>query len=146
MIQVHCLGLGFSTLEVRHCKCGRHWHWHWQILVALKSIFWHKALTRMASNSSSHPHASSSSLSSEEGSSTSSPSSFPSISNSPAEGESDSRIYERWRRAFGVVTGVGLTAEQRADALADQQRRTCEKWKQELTKYSQCPLHPLSFS
>ena len=53
---------------------------------------------------------------------------------------SDDRVLNRWRRSFGLLTGLGLTAEERADAFADQQRQVCERWKAELVKYSQYPL------
>lgn len=50
--------------------------------------------------------------------------------------ESDSGVFERWQRAFSDMTGVGLTAEQKADRLAVHQQRLCEKWKNELVNYS----------
>ncbi|KLO09798.1 hypothetical protein SCHPADRAFT_916587 [Schizopora paradoxa] len=52
----------------------------------------------------------------------------------------DSGVFERWQRAwqraFADVTGVGLTAEQKADRLAVHQKRFFEKWKNELISYS----------
>lgn len=51
--------------------------------------------------------------------------------------DSDSSVFERWQRAFADMTGVGQTAEQKADRLAEHQHRSCEKWKNELVTYSQ---------
>ncbi|TDL26348.1 metalloprotease ATP23 [Rickenella mellea] len=45
-------------------------------------------------------------------------------------------FFHAWRRKFGAVTGLGLSAEERADSLADHHRRTCVKWKTELANYS----------
>ncbi|KAL5519584.1 ATP23 [Sanghuangporus vaninii] len=52
------------------------------------------------------------------------------------EGNPDDGVFERWQRAFSQVTGIGLTSGQRADALAEHHRRTCEKWRNELVQYS----------
>lgn len=58
-------------------------------------------------------------------------------SQSSSLNESDSSIFERWQHAFAGMTGVGQTAEQKADRMAEHQRGICEKWKNELVKYSQ---------
>ena len=61
---------------------------------------------------------------------------------SPSEGDSDINIFERWQKRFSQVTGVGLSSEQYADLLAEQQKRRCEAWKNELTQKSKSqPLY-----
>lgn len=62
----------------------------------------------------------------------------PGTSNLEAQSQGgDLQTFERWRRSFSNLTGLGLSEEQQADAIALQERRRCEKWKNELVKYSQ---------
>lgn len=50
---------------------------------------------------------------------------------------SDKRLFDRWRTAFSVITGVGMSEGERADALAERHREVCMKWKTELANYSE---------
>ncbi|PSS29668.1 hypothetical protein PHLCEN_2v2816 [Hermanssonia centrifuga] len=49
---------------------------------------------------------------------------------------SDASTFERWRRRFGVMTGVGISEQERLAGLEAHRGRTCEKWKKELMHYS----------
>ncbi|EIN14341.1 metalloprotease ATP23 [Punctularia strigosozonata HHB-11173 SS5] len=54
-----------------------------------------------------------------------------------SEGQSsDERLFDRWRKQFGLITGLGLTAEERAHEMEKHHGRTCEKWKTFLMNYS----------
>jgi hypothetical protein len=58
-------------------------------------------------------------------------------SSSPASSQSDARIFNRWRKTFGVITGLGLSDEERAVEMQAHHIRTCEQWKRQLMNYSQ---------
>ncbi|OBZ79176.1 Mitochondrial inner membrane protease ATP23 [Grifola frondosa] len=60
-------------------------------------------------------------------------SSDPSSSSTPS---SDTSTYERWRRRFSLITGLGGTKEERMTDMEEYHRQTCEKWKRELMNYS----------
>ncbi|KAI0778690.1 peptidase M76 family-domain-containing protein [Trametes elegans] len=49
---------------------------------------------------------------------------------------SDLPTYERWRRKFSMITGLGGTKEERAVDMEAYHHQTCEKWKRELMTYS----------
>ncbi|GBE77528.1 peptidase M76 family-domain-containing protein [Sparassis latifolia] len=44
--------------------------------------------------------------------------------------------FERWRRKFALMTGLGGSQEERLADLEEHHHRTCEKWKRELMNYS----------
>ena len=54
-------------------------------------------------------------------------------SNSP----SDDSTFNKWRRTFSLITGLGVTEEERLADIDAYHGRTCEKWKRELMNYSQ---------
>ena len=58
----------------------------------------------------------------------------PSTSTSPAEDKN----FQSWRRKFSLLTGLGLSEEDKAERVMDAHRNQCEKWKFELLHYSQC--------
>lgn len=58
-------------------------------------------------------------------------------SSTPAPSTADQPTYERWRRKFSVITGLGGTKEERATDMEALHHSRCEKWKQELMAYSQ---------
>ncbi|KAI0361069.1 hypothetical protein OH77DRAFT_1417269 [Trametes cingulata] len=49
---------------------------------------------------------------------------------------SDQSTYERWRRKFSAITGIGATKEERDAAMEAAQHKACEKWKKQLMTYS----------
>lgn len=51
----------------------------------------------------------------------------PETVNNPITKASDRRVFDEWRTAFSIITGLGLTEEQRAKAYAENQRVKCEK-------------------
>lgn len=60
-----------------------------------------------------------------------------SASNPPTPSSSDASTFERWRRKFSMITGVGGTKDERAAEMDANHHTTCEKWKRELMTYSQ---------
>lgn len=56
-------------------------------------------------------------------------------SSSSADPE-DSRRFERWLQKAALVTGLGLTTEERQGRDEEQKHLRCEKWKAELMNYS----------
>lgn len=59
------------------------------------------------------------------------------------------RAFERWRRKVMLVTGIGVTEEERLADLRMHQTRHCEKTKEYLMNYSQsqiCAVFRLDFS
>jgi hypothetical protein len=61
----------------------------------------------------------------------------PSTENSPLSSSSQTSAFERWRRKAALVTGIGVTEEERLSDLRDHQIRGCEKMKMQLMNYSQ---------
>ncbi|KAI0652369.1 peptidase M76 family-domain-containing protein [Trametes meyenii] len=57
-------------------------------------------------------------------------------SNLPGSSSSDQSTYDRWRRKFAMITGLGATAEERAAEMEAYHHQKCEKWKRELMTYS----------
>ncbi|KAI6119718.1 peptidase M76 family-domain-containing protein [Pisolithus croceorrhizus] len=57
-------------------------------------------------------------------------------SSAPATNPSESRAFRRWLKKASLVTGLGLTAEERERYLEEQKHVRCEKWKTELSSYS----------
>ncbi|KAJ3482958.1 hypothetical protein NLI96_g6631 [Meripilus lineatus] len=49
----------------------------------------------------------------------------------------DDGTFNRWRRRFSLMTGLGVSEEERMAGLEAHHARTCEKWKRELMHYSQ---------
>jgi inner membrane protease ATP23 len=49
----------------------------------------------------------------------------------------DTRTFDRWRKTFGVITGLGLSETERAREMELHHARTCEDWKKHLMNYSQ---------
>ncbi|CAL1694355.1 unnamed protein product [Somion occarium] len=49
---------------------------------------------------------------------------------------SDASIFKKWSRTFSLVTGIGVSEEERLGELQKFHGRTCEKWKKELMHYS----------
>jgi mitochondrial inner membrane protease ATP23 len=49
----------------------------------------------------------------------------------------DSKTFNRWRKTFGVITGLGMTDAERAREMERHQAQTCEDWKKHLMNYSQ---------
>jgi len=60
----------------------------------------------------------------------------PSTIPGPSSGSNSDSTFQQWRRKFGLVTGLGITEEERLEALQAFQHKTCEKWKKELMNYS----------
>ena len=59
----------------------------------------------------------------------------------PTLSSEDQSTFEQWRLTFGVITGLGVTADERKAELERHQWRTCERWKRYLMNYSQSLLH-----
>lgn len=58
-------------------------------------------------------------------------------SSSPVQSTSEpTSAFERWRRKAALVTGIGVTEEERMAYLRESQRRSCEKTKTYLMNYS----------
>lgn len=55
----------------------------------------------------------------------------------PPLSPSDSSAFEKWRRKAALVTGLGVTEQERMRAVEEFQTKTCEKWKLNLMHYSQ---------
>jgi len=58
-----------------------------------------------------------------------------SSSSTPADPGS-SAAFQRWLKKAAVLTGIGITPEERQRGLEDEQHVRCEKWKTELMNYS----------
>ena len=58
-------------------------------------------------------------------------------SNTPGPSNSDQSTFDRWRRKFSMITGLGGTKEERAADMEEYHHQMCEKWKKELMTYSQ---------
>ena len=69
-------------------------------------------------------------------STSSSPEDGPSSSKSTLNNSSETRFFNRWRRTFSEVTGMGLSDEQWADVVAERQRKRCFKMRDDLITYS----------
>jgi hypothetical protein len=65
----------------------------------------------------------------------------PSTQPGRSSGSSDG-VFRRWSRKFALVTGLGVTEEERLDELRAFQGKTCEKWKRELMTYSKFGSRP----
>lgn len=50
---------------------------------------------------------------------------------------SDQTTFNRWRRKFSMITGIGGTKEERATDMDAYHHEMCEKWKKDLMTYSQ---------
>ena len=48
----------------------------------------------------------------------------------------DTSIFNKWSRKFSVVTGIGITEEERLRELETHQNSVCNRWKKELMNYS----------
>ncbi|KAI0639921.1 peptidase M76 family-domain-containing protein [Trametes polyzona] len=57
-------------------------------------------------------------------------------SSSPGPSTSDQSTFERWRRKFSLITGLGGTKEEREADMQAHHHKICEKWKGELMSYS----------
>ncbi|KAI0334437.1 hypothetical protein GY45DRAFT_1431638 [Cubamyces sp. BRFM 1775] len=57
-------------------------------------------------------------------------------SSSTDSNSSDLPTFERWRRKFSMITGLGGTPEERTADMEAYHHKTCEKWKRELMTYS----------
>ena len=53
-----------------------------------------------------------------------------------ATGSGDTNIFNKWSRRFSVVTGIGITEEERVRELESHQNGMCNRWKQEIMNYS----------
>jgi mitochondrial inner membrane protease ATP23 len=49
---------------------------------------------------------------------------------------SETRAFERWRRKVGLITGLGVTEQERRLDTEEYHGQTCEKWKESLMNYS----------
>jgi len=56
----------------------------------------------------------------------------------------DTSIFSKWSRKFSVVTGLGITEEERLRELEGHQNKVCNRWKKELMNYSGFAWCPLS--
>ncbi len=65
--------------------------------------------------------------------------SMSSESSTPGPSKEDQTTFERWRRHFSMITGLGGTQEERAADMEAYHHRMCEKRKRELMTYSQYP-------
>ncbi|PCH34084.1 hypothetical protein WOLCODRAFT_113138 [Wolfiporia cocos MD-104 SS10] len=50
--------------------------------------------------------------------------------------DNDKPTFERWRRTFSMITGLGGTPEERQADMERYHGQTCEKWKRDLMNYS----------
>ncbi|RDX51921.1 hypothetical protein OH76DRAFT_1400822 [Lentinus brumalis] len=57
-------------------------------------------------------------------------------SSTPGPSKEDQTTFERWRRHFSMITGLGGTQEERAADMEAYHHRMCEKRKRELMTYS----------
>lgn len=48
----------------------------------------------------------------------------------------DASIFNKWSRKFSVVTGIGITEEERLRELEAHQHNVCNQWKKELMNHS----------
>lgn len=48
----------------------------------------------------------------------------------------DANVFSKWSRKFSVVTGIGITEEERLRELEIHQHNVCNRWKKELMNYS----------
>jgi len=55
---------------------------------------------------------------------------------SPSPTPEDASIFNKWSRKFSVVTGIGITEEERLRELETHQHNMCNRWKRELMNYS----------
>jgi mitochondrial inner membrane protease ATP23 len=62
--------------------------------------------------------------------------SSPSATPFPPPITSETRAFERWRRKVGMITGLGVTEQERRLDTEDYHGQTCEKWKETLMNYS----------
>ena len=56
----------------------------------------------------------------------------------------DTNIFSKWSHKFSVVTGLGITEEERLRELEGHQNKVCNRWKKELMNYSGFARRPLS--
>lgn len=59
-----------------------------------------------------------------------------SSSSSTSADPGNSTAFQRWLKKAAVLTGIGITPEERQRGFEDQQHVRCEKWKTELMNYS----------
>lgn len=57
-------------------------------------------------------------------------------SSSTSSDPGNSTAFQRWLKKTAVLTGIGITPEERQRSFEDQQHVRCEKWKTELMNYS----------
>ena len=50
---------------------------------------------------------------------------------------SDPGLFDRWRKRFAFMTGLGITENEKFTMVNDMQGSKCEKWKREMMNYSQ---------
>ena len=58
------------------------------------------------------------------------------MTTNPSANPSDNGAFEKWRRKVALITGLGVTEEERMRDLEASHGRTCEKWKTHLMQYS----------
>ena len=57
--------------------------------------------------------------------------------------DDDTNIFNKWSRKFSVVTGLGITDEDRMREIEAHQSNVCNRWKKELMNYSGFACLPL---
>lgn len=57
-------------------------------------------------------------------------------SSSTSADTGNSTAFQRWLKKAAVLTGIGITPEERQRGFEDEQHVRCEKWKTELMNYS----------
>lgn len=50
---------------------------------------------------------------------------------------SDTRTFDKWRKTFGLITGLGISEAERQQEMEAYHGRTCEQWKRQLMQNSQ---------
>ena len=60
----------------------------------------------------------------------------------PSTPPQNSSAFERWRRQAMLVTGLGVTEDERLEALRAHQTRHCEKQKEYFMNYSESWCFP----
>ncbi|KAI0690734.1 peptidase M76 family-domain-containing protein [Cytidiella melzeri] len=48
----------------------------------------------------------------------------------------ENKGFQSWQRRFSLMTGLGLSKEEKAEQVIEAQRKQCEKWKFDLLHYS----------
>ncbi|KAI0347986.1 metalloprotease ATP23 [Trametopsis cervina] len=62
------------------------------------------------------------------------PQPLPSSSTTPNPAQD--KGFQTWSRRFGMLTGLGMSSDERSAQIAESQRQHCEKWKYDLLHYS----------